>query len=217
MSSGTLLIAIGANHSAVTAAALYYLIVSTLGVSAFYLLIELIERGRAPGADMLAVTAEAFGDIDETDDVDRSEEVGFAIPATMAFLGLSFACCALVLAGLPPMPGFVGKFALLSALLGPESITATAWMMLVLLTLSGFAAIISMSRLGIRIFWASERSNVPRVRVIEMAPVLLLLALCAAFTLQAGPAMRYLQDTADSLHTPRHYIDAVLPPPGSGR
>ena len=217
MSSGTLLIAIGANHSDVTAAALYYLIVSTLGVSAFYLLIELVERGRAPGADMLAVTAEAFGDIDEDDQVDRSEEVGFAIPATMAFLGLSFACCALLLAGLPPMPGFVGKFALLSALLGPESTTTASWMMLVLLTLSGVAAIIAMSRIGIRIFWTSERSSVPRVRVIEMAPVLLLLALCAAFTLQAGLAMRYLQDTADSLHTPRHYIDAVLSPLRSTR
>ena len=211
VSSGTLLAAVGAGNPAVTAAALYYLVVSTLGVSAFYLLIELIERGRAPGADVLAVTAEEFGDVEDEDDVKRSEEVGLAIPGTMAFLGLSFACCALLLAGLPPMPGFVGKFALLSAFLGAEPITAASWTMLILLTLSGLAAIVAMSRVGIRIFWASEQNSVPRVHVIEMTPVVLLLALCALLTLQAGPVMRYLQDTADSLHTPSVYVDQVLP------
>ena len=83
--------------------------------------------------------------------------------------------------------------------------------------MSGLAAIITMSRIGIRIFWASQERSVPRVRVIEMAPVVLLLTLCVALTLQAGPAMRYLQNTADSLHAPRAYIDHVLSPPLSPR
>ena len=208
VSSGTLLAAIGMGDAAVTAAALYYLVVSTLGVSAFYLLIELVERGRKPGADVLAVTAEAFGDTD--DEIDPDDDVGFAIPATMALLGLSFAGCALVLAGLPPFPGFLAKFALLAALLDPDPVPTAAWGMLLLLTLSGLAAIVAMSRTGIRIFWASQDHSVPRVRVIEMAPIVLLLALCAALTLEAGPAMRYLDDTAQSLHAPRGYIDGVL-------
>jgi multicomponent K+:H+ antiporter subunit D len=205
-----LLAAIGARDAAHTGAALYYLVASTLGVSAFFLLIELIERGRKPGADVLAVTAEAFGEID--DEVDPEEEVGFAIPATMALLGLSFACCALLLAGLPPFPAFIGKFALLAALFEPSPVSKSAWGMLVLLMASGLAVIIAMSRTGIRIFWASQDRLVPRVRVIEMAPVVLLLVLSAALTVKAGSALRYMNDAAQALHEPRGYLDSVLAP-----
>jgi multicomponent K+:H+ antiporter subunit D len=211
VSSGTLLAAIGAGVAAVTGAALYYLVASTLGVSAFYLLIELTERTRTPGADILAVTAEAFlGDIDGG--VDPNDDIGVAIPATMAFLGLSFAGCALLLAGLPPLPGFIGKFALLAALLEPSPTPAASWLMLALLLLAGLAAIIAMSRVGIRIFWTSQNVSVPRVRVIEMAPIVLLLALGVALTVEAGPAMRYFDAAAQALHAPRGYIDQVLGP-----
>jgi multicomponent K+:H+ antiporter subunit D len=50
------------------------------------------------------------------------------------------------------------------------------------------------------------------VRLIEMAPVAVLLALCLALTAAAGPAMQYLQDTAQALHAPRAYIERVLSP-----
>jgi multicomponent K+:H+ antiporter subunit D len=208
VSSGTLLAAIGSGHVAVTGAALYYLVASTLGVSAFFLLIELVDRGRRPGADVLAVTADAFGLDDE---LEPEEEVGVAIPATMAILGVSFACCALLVAGLPPLPGFIAKFALLTALLELDPIPVSAWGLLVLLTASGLAAVVAIGRAGVRIFWTSE-SGVPRVRVIEIAPVALLLALCAVLTVQAGPAMRYVGEAAQSLHAPRTYIESVLGP-----
>jgi multicomponent K+:H+ antiporter subunit D len=209
VSSGTLLAVIGTGEPAATGAALYYLVVSTLGVSALYLLIELVERAREPGADILAVTAAAFLGADEEDNGPQ-EEVGVAIPAAMALLGLSFACCALLLAGLPPLPAFLAKVALLGALLAPDPVPPAAWVLLALLSLSGLAAVIAMGRAGVRIFWATQRS-VPRVRVIEMAPVAALLGLCFALTLAAGPAMRYLQDTAQALHAPRAYIEGVLP------
>ena len=208
VSAGTLLAAIGMSEAAVTAAALYYLVVSTLGVSAFFLLIELVERGRKPGADVLAVTAEAFGEADE--EIEPEEEVGTAIPGTIAVLGLAFACCALLVAGLPPLPGFVAKFALLSAMLAPASVPNAAWVLLVLLTLSGLASIIAMGRAGVRIFWGAEDRTVPRVRVIEIAPVVVLLGLCIALTVWAGPAMRYLHDAAQGVHTPAAYIENVL-------
>jgi multicomponent K+:H+ antiporter subunit D len=208
VSSGTLLAAVGLGGPAMTGAALYYLIASTLGIAALYLLIELIERARAPGADMLAVTAAAFG-LDE-DASQPEEEVGVVIPAAMALLGLAFACAALQLAGLPPLPGFVAKFALLDVLLSADNVTGTGWVLMVLLIFSGLAAIIALGRTGVRLFWAAPDGIVPRVRVVELAPVAVLLALCAALTVGAGPVMQYLQDAARVLHAPAPYIDEVL-------
>lgn len=206
-SSGTLLAAIGLGSAAVTGAALYYLIASTLGIAAFFLLIELVQRLRAPGADLLAVTAEAFG-LDR--EAPPEEDVGVAIPATIALLGLSFASCALLIAGLPPLPGFVAKFALLAALLAPDPVGATAWTLLALIIVSGLASLIALGRAGMRIFWGAEERSAARVRVIELAPVAMLLGLCLALTVAAGPAIRYLQEAAQALHAPHGYIDTVL-------
>jgi multicomponent K+:H+ antiporter subunit D len=50
------------------------------------------------------------------------------------------------------------------------------------------------------------------VRVIEMAPVLVLLLLCATQTIYAGPVLRFMQATAQSLHAPQFYVRAVLSP-----
>ncbi|HMA13816.1 MAG TPA: monovalent cation/H+ antiporter subunit D, partial [Kiloniellaceae bacterium] len=62
VSSGTLLAAIGVGQVSVTGGALYYLVSSVLAIAALFLLIELVERGREVGADVLAVTREAFGE-----------------------------------------------------------------------------------------------------------------------------------------------------------
>ncbi|HKS62849.1 MAG TPA: monovalent cation/H+ antiporter subunit D [Xanthobacteraceae bacterium] len=212
VSSGTMLAAIGMGQVGVTGGALYYLISSTLGISAFFLLVELVERGREPGADVFAVTREAYGDVDTPDE----EEVGIAIPATMGMLGFAFIGCALVIAGLPPLPGFIAKFALLTAALNPSGsspgapVPMASWALLVLLILSGLAALVAMTRAGIRAFWASPDRAVPRVRLIEMTPVVVLLILCAMQTVHAGPVMRFMEATAQSLHAPHNYVRGIL-------
>jgi len=211
VSSGTLLATLSRGEGAVTGAALFYLVTSTLGIAAFFLVAELVQRSREPAADVLAVTAEAF-DL-ARDEAEPGETPGTVIPAAMALLGLSFACCALLVAGLPPLPGFVAKLALLASVLAPDPIDARAWALLALLTASGLTSVIAMGRAGVRIFWAAEERIVPRVRVIEMAPVAMLLALCFALTAAAGPPMRYLGAAAQALHAPQTYIDSVLTAP----
>jgi multicomponent K+:H+ antiporter subunit D len=209
VSSGTVLAAVGLGQTGVTGGALFYLISSTLALGAFFLLVELVERGREPGADMLAVTRELYGEEDETD---APEEAGIAIPATMGILGLAFIGCAVMISGLPPLSGFIAKFTLLAAVFDSraDSISVSGWILLVVLILSGLAALIAMTRAGIRAFWAAPDRTVPRVRLIEIAPVAALLLLCAIQTVEAGSIMRFMQATAQSLHAPQDYIRGVL-------
>jgi multicomponent K+:H+ antiporter subunit D len=130
-------------------------------------------------------------------------------------LGTCFAACGILLSGLPPLSGFVAKFAMLTGMIGTGvtgegPIPASVWWIVALLILSGLAALISMTRAGIRTFWASMEGTVPRVLVMEMAPVMLLIALTLALTVKAGPAMTYMEETVRNLHEPAAYIDAVM-------
>ena len=216
ISSGTLLAAIGYGEPRVISAALFYLVSSTLAVAAFVLLMELIERIRKPSAAMLALTMEAFA-IDD----DPEESAGVVIPAAMAFIGLSFVACALIIAGLPPLSGFLAKFALFHAMLNPAgSLTDTqyfagplAWSILALIIISGLFAIISLMRFGVRTFWAAADAKAPRLQLSEAAPISALLLVCIGISVAAGPTINYMDRTAEALHEPQGYIERVLTSP----
>lgn len=128
LSSGTLLAAAGFGQNGLTAGLLYYLPSSTLAVSALFLLADLIDRWRNDGAtlapyemddDAPFLTPELIPATGLNLDDDEEVLVGRVIPAAAAFLGLTYMTCTLVIAGLPPLSGFVGKFAMLTALLNP--------------------------------------------------------------------------------------------------
>ncbi|GGI19746.1 monovalent cation/H+ antiporter subunit D [Oxalicibacterium faecigallinarum] len=212
VSSGTLLAVVGYGQASVVTAGLYYLLGSTLAMAAFVLLIELIERIRKPGASILALTMEAFA-VDETPE----ETAGVGIPGALAFLGLAFAACALIIAGMPPLSGFIAKFTIFHALLNPDtpaiSITMTTWILIALIVFSGLTAIIALMRFGVRTFWASGAITAPKLHVTEVASITLLLALCIALTLKAGPMFDYLERTGQDLHRPAHYIEKIRSAP----
>ncbi|MEY1660877.1 monovalent cation/H+ antiporter subunit D [Isoalcanivorax beigongshangi] len=205
-SSGTLLAGLALRTEVATTATLYYMLASTLAIGAFFLLIELLERIRDFGANLLAVTQEAFEA--EGMVLPEGEDVGVVIPAAFAFLGLNFILCALVLSGLPPLASFVGKFALMAAML--ETPDVGQWVFLTLLIVSGLAAVVALMRLGIRLFWVPAHLRRPRLRVIEAAPVAALLVACLGLTVAAGPVGSYLARTAAGLYQVDDLMQSVV-------
>jgi multicomponent K+:H+ antiporter subunit D len=123
----------------------------------------------------------------------------------------------LVIAGLPPLPGFIAKFGMFHSLLNPENgsgmITAATWTLLTLILVSGLAAVISLLRYGVRIFWASGTVVPPTLARTEVMPIAFLLLLCVVLTVQAGPITSYLQRANEDLHAPARYMDRVLSTP----
>ena len=226
VSAGILLSAVGFAQPNLTAAALFYLISSTLALSALFLLAELIERSRSSNEMLLEDDVEQLPSLMESlnpprgtnlDD-EQKAVVGQIIPWTMAFLGLSFIACALLIIGMPPLSGFIGKLTLLNALLNPvglghlseATVSTAAWCLLALLILSGLASLIGFSRLGIQRFWTPLERPSPLLRRYECIPIVVLLGLCVVMTFKAEPVMRYTQAAADTLNNPERYVMAVM-------
>src|SRR5690606_13122594 len=105
VSSGTLLAVLGGGGAGGLGPLLYYLVGSTLACAALFLIGEVLDRGRDPGAGAEnAVFDDEYKD--PFDDLERNEP-GLIIPAAVAALGVAVILCALMIAGLPPLAGFI--------------------------------------------------------------------------------------------------------------
>lgn len=211
MSSGTLLATFGLSRPETTAGGLFYLVSSTLALGAFFFIIELLDRERDAVSDVIAVTAEAYGDREEVEE----GEVGSLMPGGLAILAVGFGLLAMVLIGLPPLPGFLAKFAILTSAFGPvngasDPAIVRPAILAGLLILSGFAGLLTLSRMGIRTFWQPLEPLAPRITIRETAPILFLLALLVILVIRAGPAMDLFRATAEDLHHQTRYLDAVF-------
>ena len=122
----------------------------------------------------------------------------------------AFIFCTLLLAGLPPLSGFIAKFAIISALFDQDAISPSAWTLAGLIILSGLATLVAMTRAGIDLLWTPGEDAPARLSVIEVVPIGLLLGVCLSLMVAAGPLYRYVETTAGGLGAPRAYIEAVL-------
>lgn len=217
VSAGTLMAAIGFDREALSAGALFYLASATMAGCTLFLLVELLERRREvelappqaePQGDALPDFVEAPPPQPANLDDDEEALIGRALPAAVVFLGVCFTLCALVVAGLPPLSGFVGKVAMLGALLDAKR--PAAWAFFALLLFSSLLVATSLLRVGARHFWLPQERPPPRLRVVEGAPIALLLAALAALAIQGEPVLHYMRLTAQGLHTPAPYIAAVM-------
>ena len=229
MSSGTLLAAIGFDHPTVVGGALFYLLASTLACSALFLVGDLVERARAGAASDAPIHVEQtdhlpfyleMRDVDGATNLDDREGalVGQPVPWAVAFVGVSFVAFALVIAGLPPTPAFIAKFAMLDALVGVRQgaelparvISLEGWAMLTLLLTSGVFAMVALSRAGIRYFWAPQQRPPPALRALECTPVVLLLAACAGLVIAPAPVLAYATEAAKAVLQPTSYIETIM-------
>jgi len=196
VSIGTLLTAIGINSAAGITAALYYLPHSTFAAAAFFLLSDSITQRR--------------------DVMDDQFEPG-PIIQQQRLLGILFFITAILVAGLPPLSGFIGKFLILNAAL-PHS--AFFWIIGVILITSLFT-LIALARGGSMLFYraqAPHSCNIapdaePRSALsltIELTPVAGLLLFCIGLVIFAGAVTEYTAATANQLLQPEAYIESVL-------
>jgi len=216
-SSGTLIAAVGFDEPVLSGGALFYLASSTLAGCALFLLVELLERARQVevgpvdvdyGQDALPAFLDAEPRAGTNLDDDEEALIGRAIPGALAFLGVAFTVCAMVIAGLPPLTGFVAKLAMLRPLLDVGE--PAAWALFALLILSGLFAAVALMRVGMRHFWTAQERPAPRLRIVETLPIACLLTAALVLVAGAEPVLDYTRATAEALHAPDRYIEAVL-------
>jgi multicomponent K+:H+ antiporter subunit D len=192
-SAGTLLFVPAFADADVTAAALYYLVQSTLATAAFFLLASLVASARGHAGDRFLTEAPAGGVV---------LAIGFLILAATA-------------SGLPPLPGFLGKLMLLRAVQeGPGA--AAIWSVLIV---SGFVIMAALARGGSRLFWETRAEATP----LAVSPAgwqrvsgtSLMVAAVLALTVLAQPVARYAARAAAQLHEPGAYVSGVMGDPRS--
>ena len=184
-SMGTIFLAVASFTPEATAAALYYLIHSTLAGALLFLIADLINDRRA------------------------SPSLRSVLPpiAQSGLIASLFLIAAISMAGMPPLSGFIGKLLILDALRDSAPLVWTVILITSLILILGFA------RAGSTLFWKAHASDETPVdhppEPLAFTAVFLLTASLALLTIFAGPVTDWLAQTARQLHDPTAYIAAT--------
>jgi multicomponent K+:H+ antiporter subunit D len=205
-SIGTLLIAIAMFNTEAWAAALYYLVHSTLIAAAFYLFCGWMTSQRGSFKDHLKVAPR----------IKQEKAAAF-----------TYFTIALMLAGLPPFSGFLGKVFILQAT--AES-AYQAWVIAVILIVS-LLSIIALTRVGFILFWRAsppeenpnEQAYTEYQALPEQGPkrndqaIYILLAGLMAYVVFAAPIQTYTVSTAQQIQNHALYQQAILKTDAQGK
>lgn len=187
VSVGTLLLAIAMQREAATAAALYYIIHSTLVTGALFLIADMMTKQRGKAEDRYVIA--------------RPLE-------HQKFLGVTFFIAALTVVGMPPLSGFVGKILILQA---AQGIREVMWVWPMILVV-GLVCLVALSRAGTTIFWRAARSNTisEPLSPFKVAAIALLLGASPMLVVFGGPVTEYTQLAAAQLHN-KAPLNTMLP------
>ena len=198
-SVGTILIAISLFNTLAWAAALYYLVHSTIIAAAFYILSGWITSQRGEFKDHFKIAPQM-----------KQHKV----------VALTYFTIALMMAGLPPFSGFLGKVFILQA-------TAhSPYQLLIIVTVLvvSLLSIIAFTRVGFVIFWRAtkpednpdEAAYAAYQALPEQAPkrndktIYLLLVGLLAYMVFAGPIQKYTYQTAEQIQNNALYEQTLL-------
>lgn len=198
-SVGTILVAIAMLNTQAWSGALYYMLHSTLIAAALYLLSGWITSQRGEFKDHLKVAPQM-----------KQQKT-----ASMTFLII-----ALMMAGLPPFSGFLGKVFILQASAGHAY---QGWIIGIILLVS-LISIIGFTRVGFILFWRATKPEddvnseayVAYQALPATAPkrndtaIYILLAMLIAYVLFAAPIQRYMQNTAAQIQHNPLYEQTIL-------
>jgi multicomponent K+:H+ antiporter subunit D len=205
-SIGTLLIAIAMFNTQAWSAALYYLVHSTLVAAAFYLFCGWMTSQRGSFKDHLKVAPR----------IKQEKAAAF-----------TYFTIALMMAGLPPFSGFLGKVFILQA---TAETPYQGWIIGVILVVS-LLSIIALTRVGFILFW---RASPPEANPKEAAyaayqalpavapnrndkAIYMLLAGLIAYVVFAAPIQTYTVLTAQQIQNHVLYQQSILKHDMQGR
>lgn len=198
-SIGTILIAISLFNTLAWAAALYYLVHSTLIAAAFYLLSGWITSQRGTFKDHFKVAPHM-----------KQQKV----------VSLTFFVIALMMAGLPPFSGFLGKVFILQA----TSHSPYQLLIIIVVLIVSLLSIIAFTRIGFVLFWRAtqpeDNPNSAEYKAYQALPdqaparndktIYLLLSGLILYMVCASPIQQYMFKTAEQIQNNALYESRIL-------
>lgn len=187
-SVGTILAGVGLFTPETLSASLYYTLHSTVVIAGLFLFVELVAAQRGAAGDRIQPAAAVREPV---------------------LLGVMMLFGAASAAGLPPLPGFLGKLMIMQSSSG---LPAQPWVWSVVLVV-GLLTIIGLARAGVVVFWhvqpdsnAHDAGRSPRM----LGAAALLMVLTVLMAVFASPIKRYTDATARQLVDKAFYVETIL-------